>query len=126
VISWTYEGYFGRMLNTIRPYRPTVPAGVPPESLWGREDYVVGLFGGPVGDVSAQRGVLKVDRFGSSQAVHDYFKTHYGPTIDAYRAIGDNPVFSATLDAQLVELAEQYLDRGVMGWEYLLLTARKR
>jgi hypothetical protein len=35
-------------------------------------------------------------------------------------------VLSATLDAQLIELAEQHLNDGVMEWEYLLLTARKR
>jgi SAM-dependent methyltransferase len=126
VVSWTYEGFFGQMLNTIRPYWPTLSPGVPPESLWGREDYAVGLLGDRVSDVSTQRGRLKVDRFDSGQAVHDYFKTHYGPTINAYRTIGDNAVLSATLDAQLVGLAEQYLDDGVMQWEYLLLTARKR
>ncbi|MBO0884121.1 MAG: class I SAM-dependent methyltransferase [Mycobacterium sp.] len=126
VISWTYEGFFGQLLNTIRPYRPTVSSGVPPESLWGREEYAAGLFGDRVSDVNTQRGMLKVDRFGSAQAVHDYFKTHYGPTINAYRAIGDNAVLSTTLDAQLVGLAERYLDDDVMQWEYLLLTARKR
>jgi ubiquinone/menaquinone biosynthesis C-methylase UbiE len=126
VISWTYEGFFGQMLNTIRPYRPTVPSGAPPESLWGREDYAAGLLGGQVSDVNAQRRMLNVDRFGSAQAFHDYFKTHYGPTINAYRAIGDNAVLSATLDAQLLGLAERYLEDNAMQWEYLLLTARKR
>jgi ubiquinone/menaquinone biosynthesis C-methylase UbiE len=126
VISWTYEGFFGQMLNTIRPYRPTMTPGVPPESLWGRADYAAGLLGERVRAVSTQRAMLTVDRFDSAQAVHDYFKTHYGPTINAYRTIGDNPALSATLDAQLVELAEQYLDNGIMDWEYLLVTARKQ
>jgi ubiquinone/menaquinone biosynthesis C-methylase UbiE len=125
VISWTYEGFFGQLLNTIRPYRPTLLPGVPPESLWGREDYAAGLFGDRVSDVKTQRGTLKVDRFGSGQAVHDYFKTHYGPTINAYRTIGNNRVLSTTLDAQLIELAQQYLDNGVMEWEYLLLTSSR-
>jgi hypothetical protein len=35
-------------------------------------------------------------------------------------------VLVATLDAQLVELAQQHLNDGVMGWEYMLVTARKR
>ena len=126
VISWTYEGFFGQMLNTLRPYQPTVRPGVPPASLWGREDYAAGLLGERVSDVSTRRGMLKVDRFNSAHAVHDYFKNHYGPTINAYRAIGNNPVLTATLDAQLVELAERHIRRGVMGWEYLLVTARKR
>jgi ubiquinone/menaquinone biosynthesis C-methylase UbiE len=126
VISWTYEGFFGQMLNTLRPYQPTVRPGVPPASLWGREDYAAGLLDERVSDVSTRRGLLKVDRFNSAQAVHEYFKNHYGPTINAYRTIGNNPVLTATLDAQLVELAEQHLRHGVMGWEYLLVTARKR
>jgi ubiquinone/menaquinone biosynthesis C-methylase UbiE len=126
LISWTYEGFFGRMLNTIRPYRPTLAPGVPPASLWGREDYAVGLLGDRVRDVSTRRGTLAVDRFVSAQAVHDYFKSHYGPTINAYRTIGNQPVLTATLDTQLTELAAQHLDNGVMQWEYLLLTAEKR
>jgi ubiquinone/menaquinone biosynthesis C-methylase UbiE len=126
VISWTYEGFFGQMLNTLRPYQPTVRPGRPPASLWGREAYAAGLLGGRVRDVSARRGMLAVNRFDSANAVHDYFKNHYGPTINAYRTIGNNPVLAATLDAQLVELAEKHLRDGVMGWEYLLVTAKKR
>ena len=126
VISWTYEGFFGQMLNTLRPYQPTVRPGGPPASLWGREDYAGGLLGGRVRDISARRGMLAVDRFDSAHAVHNYFKNHYGPTINAYRTIGNNPVLAATLDAQLVELTEKHLRDGVMEWEYLLVTARKR
>jgi hypothetical protein len=72
--------------------------------------------------------MLEVNRFDSAEAVHDYFKNHYGPTIEAYANIGDNPVLAAELDAELVELvelAQQYLADGAMGWEYLLLTAQK-
>ena len=126
VISWTYEGFFGQMLNALRPYQPTVRPGTPPSSLWGREDYAVGLLGERVSDVRTRRAMLKVNRFNSAQAVHEYFKNHYGPTINAYRTIGNNSVLAATLDAQLVELAQQHLNDGVMGWEYLIVTARKR
>ncbi|EUA09038.1 hypothetical protein I553_10095 [Mycobacterium xenopi 4042] len=75
--------------------------------------------------ISARRGMLTVDRFDSAEAVHEYFKNHYGPTISAYRSIADNPVLVASLDAQLVELARSHLRDGVMQWEYLLVTARK-
>jgi ubiquinone/menaquinone biosynthesis C-methylase UbiE len=126
LISWTYDGFFGQMLNTIRPYQPTVRPGMPPASLWGHEDYVIGLLGDRVPVISARRGMLTVDRFDSAQAVHDYFKNHYGPTINAYRTIGENSVLAATLDAQLIELAQQHLHDGTMGWGYLLVTARKR
>jgi ubiquinone/menaquinone biosynthesis C-methylase UbiE len=126
VISWTHQGFFGQMLATIRPYRPMMLPGVPPAALWGREDYVTGLLGDCVSDISTKRQRLTVDRFGSAQEVHEYFKTHYGPTINAYRNIADNPVLTATLDAQLIELVAQHLDNGVMAWEYLLFTAEKR
>jgi SAM-dependent methyltransferase len=126
VISWTCEGFFGRMLAAIRPYRPSLSPAVPPAALWGREGYVTGLLGDRVDHVAAVRGMLKVDRFDCAAAVHGYFKNHYGPTIEAYANIGHNRVLAAELDAQLVELAEQYLTDGVMGWEYLLVTAEKR
>ncbi|MGH3968551.1 MAG: class I SAM-dependent methyltransferase [Mycobacterium sp.] len=125
VISWTHEGFFGQMLTALRPYRPTLMPGVPPAALWGREDYVRGLLGERVGEISAQRGMLRVDRFHSAEAVHEYVKDHYGPTINAYRNIGDNPVLAAELDTQLIELARRHFTRGVMEWEYLLVTARK-
>jgi len=67
--------------------------------------------------------MLKVNRFGSAQDVHDYFKNHYGPTIEAYANISQNRVLTAELDAQLTELAQHYLADGTMEWEYLLLTA---
>jgi hypothetical protein len=35
-------------------------------------------------------------------------------------------VLTAELDAQLTELAQQYLADGTMQWEYLLLIADKR
>jgi ubiquinone/menaquinone biosynthesis C-methylase UbiE len=126
VISWTPEGWFGRMLATIRPYWPTLLPGVPPAVLWGRADYVRGLLGNRVTDITTQRAMLRVDRFDSAETVDDYFKNHYGPTINAYRHIGDNPVLAAALDAELTELSRQYLVDGAMEWEYLLVTARKR
>ena len=126
VISWTPEGFFGRMLAAIRPCRPSLSTALPPATLWGREGYIAGLFGDRIGSVATARGMLEVNRFDSAEAVHDYFKNHYGPTIEAYANIGDNPVLAAELDAQLVELAQQYLANGAMGWEYLLLTAQKR
>jgi ubiquinone/menaquinone biosynthesis C-methylase UbiE len=126
VISWTAEGFFGRMLAAIRPYRPSLSAAMPPAALWGREGYLAGLLGDRIGRVTMLRGLLDVSRFDCAQAVHDYFKNHYGPTIEAYANIGNNPVLAAELDAQLVELAQQYLVDGAMQWEYLLLTAEKR
>lgn len=126
LISWTHEGFFGRMLATIRPYRPSLSSALAPSALWGREAYIRGLLGDRVTDVTTQRGLLRVTRFDTARAVHEYFKNNYGPTIEAYDNIGSNQVLAAELDAQLVELADEYLINGAMDWEYLLLTAIKR
>jgi ubiquinone/menaquinone biosynthesis C-methylase UbiE len=126
VISWTPTGFFGRMLATIRPYRPTLSAAVPPAALWGREDYVLRLLGDRITGVRVDRKMLTVNRFDSAEEVHSYFRNHYGPTIEAFANIGDNAVLAAALDAQLVELAREFMQDGVMEWEYLLLTAMKR
>ena len=45
VISWTLEGFFGRILAAISPYRPSGPTTVPMSALWGREPYVRALLG---------------------------------------------------------------------------------
>ncbi|MBV8788215.1 MAG: methyltransferase domain-containing protein [Mycobacterium sp.] len=126
VISWTNEGFFGRMLSTIRPYRPSLSQAVPPATLWGRERYVTALLGDRVDRVKTARGLLDVNRFDSAEAVHTYFKNNYGPTIETYANICHNRLLSDDLDAQLVELAQQHLANGTMRWEYLLLTAEKR
>jgi ubiquinone/menaquinone biosynthesis C-methylase UbiE len=126
LISWTAEGFFGRMLATIRPYRPSLSPAVPPATLWGREGYIAGLLGDRIRGVETKRGGWAVHRFDNGEAVHDYFKNHYGPTIEAYANIRHNRVLTAELDAQLTELAEQYLTDGIMEWEYLLLIADKR
>ncbi|MDP7735473.1 class I SAM-dependent methyltransferase [Mycobacterium paragordonae] len=125
LISWTHEGFFGRMLATIRPYRPSLSSALPPSALWGREAYIAGMLGSRAVGVDSGRGLLEVTRFDTAQEVHDYFKNNYGPTIEAYENIGGNRVLAAELDAQLVELADEYLTSGVMEWEYLLLTADK-
>ena len=59
-------------------------------------------------------------------AFRDYFKARYGPTIAVYRALADEPDRVAALDAALADLGDRHLTDGVMAWEYLLLTARRR
>ncbi|WP_373139386.1 class I SAM-dependent methyltransferase [Mycobacterium marinum] len=126
VLSWTPEGFYGQLLSTLRPYRPTLPMGAPHEVWWGREDYIGNLFSDHVCDVRTQRGSLRVERFGQPEECVDYFKDYYGPTINAYRNISDAPHRVAQLDAELIELSREYLTDGVMEWEYLIFTARKR
>ncbi len=125
LISWTPEGFYGRMLSAIRPYRPTLPAGAPHEVWWGREEYVSDLFCEHVSDIRTRRDTLQVGRFSSPEACRDYFKGCYGPVINAYRNIADDPALIAALDGALTELCREYFTDGVMEWEYLIFIARK-
>ncbi|HZB18239.1 MAG TPA: methyltransferase domain-containing protein [Blastococcus sp.] len=129
LISWTPEGFIGQMFATMKPYAPPPPPGASPPPLWGREEHVRELLGDRVTDVSTERRLLSVERFGAPEDFRDYFKARYGPTIAVYRSLADQPERAAELDAQLAELARR-MDRGkgatVVDWEYLLLTATKK
>jgi ubiquinone/menaquinone biosynthesis C-methylase UbiE len=127
VISWTPEGFVGDLFRTMKPYAPPPPPGAQPPPLWGDEDHVRALLGDRVTDVEARRRTLEVDMFATPEALRDYFKRVYGPTIAVFRYIADDPEKVAALDRDLVALAERF-DRGTGGalvtdWEYLVLTA---
>jgi SAM-dependent methyltransferase len=126
VISWTPEGFIGRLFATMKPYVPSPPAGVSAPPLWGNEAHVRALLGDAVADVTTERCALTVDAFPDGAAFRDYFKANYGPTIAAYRGIADDPDRVAALDADIGALADRSISGGSMDWEYLLVTARKR
>jgi hypothetical protein len=89
---------------------------------------VRGLLGDRVTDVVARRQTVTVTDFRTPEEWRDFWKTAYGPTIVAYRTIGDDPERIAALDRDLAALAARYdrgTDRTVLEWEYLLLTARR-
>ncbi|KUI24838.1 hypothetical protein AU196_15120 [Mycobacterium sp. IS-1742] len=126
LINWTPEGHIGRLFATMKPYMPTPPPGASPPPLWGREEHVRELFGDRVTDVVAQRRTLPVTHFADGAEFRDYFKAVYGPTIAAYRNIGDDADRAAQLDADIARLGDELMGGSSrMEWEYLLLTARK-
>jgi SAM-dependent methyltransferase len=126
--SWTPEGFIGRMFATMKPFAPPPPPGAQPPPLWGDEQHVRDLLGDRVAEVTAVRRTVRVDAFDHPAHFRDYFKAAYGPTIVAYRNLGDDAERVAELDAALEDLAERS-DQGdgdfAMEWEYLLLTARR-
>ena len=130
VLSWTPQGFVGQMLGTMRPYAAAPPPGAQPPPLWGDEQHVRELFGGRVRDVSVSLGTVRIDKFARAEDFRDYFASHYGPTIAAYRNVADDRERVAALDRDLVELAERH-DQGSgerlsLGWEYLIVTAVKK
>ncbi|MFD5232348.1 class I SAM-dependent methyltransferase [Streptomyces qaidamensis] len=130
LLSWTPQGFIGRMFAAMKPYAPPPPPGAQPPPLWGDEDHVRALLGGRVTDVSAERRTVRVDRFETPEMFRDYFKERYGPTISVYKNIAGEPERAAALDGALVDLARDG-DQGtgsggtVLEWEYLLFTARR-
>ena len=126
LLSWTPQGFIGQLFATMRPYVPAPPPGVQPPPLWGDADHVRGLLGDRVTRVEARRQALTVDHFSTGAEFREYFKSHYGPTIAAYRANAGDPDRVAALDRDIAALGERFADgRGVMEWEYLLLTATR-
>ncbi|MEU1934536.1 class I SAM-dependent methyltransferase [Streptomyces coeruleorubidus] len=130
LLSWTPQGFIGRMFATMKPYAPPPPPGAQPPPLWGDEDHVRALLADRVTDVRAERRTVRVDRFETPEAFRDYFKERYGPTITVYKNIAGDPERTAALDRDLADLARDG-DLGTGGggtaleWEYLLLTARR-
>lgn len=126
LLNWTPEGFVGRLFAAMKPFAPAPPPGVQPAPLWGNEDHVRELVGDRVTDLRFRRQTLRVDRFRGSSDFREYFKSHYGPTIVAYRGIADDPERTAELDAALDGLAASFDDpAGGMDWEYVVVTMVK-
>ncbi len=124
LINWTPEGFIGQLFATMKPYAAPPPPGAQPPPLWGNEAHVRALFGDRVDDVRAERRTLRVEHFATAEAFRDYFKSHYGPTLAAYKNSSER---HDELDRDLADLARRYdLGNGAMDWEYLLFTAIKR
>jgi ubiquinone/menaquinone biosynthesis C-methylase UbiE len=126
VLSWTPEGFIGQMFATMKPYAPPPPPGAQPPPLWGSEEHVRELFGDRIRETSAHRQKVRIDRFPTAEAFRDFFKACYGPTIVAYRSLGDDAERIAALDRALADLGDRHLSDHRMAWEYLVVTATRR
>ncbi|MDQ1053499.1 ubiquinone/menaquinone biosynthesis C-methylase UbiE [Arthrobacter sp. SORGH_AS 212] len=130
LLSWTPEGFVGRMFATMKPFAPPPPPGAQPAPLWGSEEHVRELLGDRVTDVTVRKQALAVRSFHQPGDFVRYFKSHYGPTIAVYKHIGADADKVRELDQALTELADSFGDAHgdtpfQMEWEYLLFTARK-
>jgi ubiquinone/menaquinone biosynthesis C-methylase UbiE len=130
LLSWTPEGFIGRMFAAMKPFAPPPPPGAQPAPLWGSEDHVRELLGDRVTDVQARKQSLAVRSFHQAEDFVRYFKSHYGPTISVYKFISEDGDKVKALDAALTDLAESFGDAHgdspfQLEWEYLLFTAKK-
>ncbi len=126
VISWTADGFVGRLLATVRPYLPPPPVGSRPPTTWGDPDQVRDLLGSGVSDVEARVGRVRVDGFSSPAEFRSYFSSGYGPLVAAFQGLSDTPERRVALEAALDDLAGAAMIDGAMEWEYLMVTANRR
>ncbi len=127
ILSWTPEGFIGRLFATMRDFVPAPPAGVQPPPLWGEETHVRELFGDRVDGLALDRDHIEVDLFPGPGDFRTYFRDNYGPTLMAYRGLADQPDRTAALDAALDALAADADEgSGRMRWEYVVLSGRRR
>ena len=125
LVSWTPEGFIGRMFAAKKPYAAPPPPGAQPPPLWGSEAHVRDLFGDRVDGFTTEKRTVTVP-FASGEEFRDFFKRTYGPTIATYRLIAGDADKVEALDAALAALGREALaDGGRMRWEYLLVTARR-
>lgn len=130
LLSWTPEGFLGKMFAAMKPFGPPPPPGAQPPVLWGSEEHVRELFGDRITDIQARKQTVKISSFRKPEDFVRYFKSHYGPTISVYKFITEDGDKVKELDKALTDLAESFGDAHGdtpfhMEWEYLLFTAKK-
>ncbi|UZX03481.1 class I SAM-dependent methyltransferase [Arthrobacter sp. CDRTa11] len=131
LLSWTPDGFIGRMFAAMKPFAPPPPPGAQPPPLWGSEVHVRELLGDRITDVQARTQTVSITSFHRPDDFLHYFKSHYGPTISVYKFLAGDEEKITALDKALTELADTFSDAhgdapSQMDWEYLLLTARKQ
>ncbi len=127
VLSWTPNGFIGQLFATMKPYAPPPPPGASPAPLWGSVDARARALRRPGRRgrrPSSARCGSTASRRAPSSATSS--RPNYGPTIAVYRFIADDAAKVAALDADMAALGDRFLRDGVMPWEYLIVTAKRR
>jgi ubiquinone/menaquinone biosynthesis C-methylase UbiE len=123
LLSWTPEGFVGRLFATMKPFAPPPPPGASPAPLWGREDHVRELLGDGVRELRAEKRTATFAVSDSPEAFREWWKRNYGPTIAVYRSLAGDPHRTAELDAAFVQMLTETRSGGAWQAEYLLVTA---
>lgn len=126
LLSWTPEGFVGRLLATMKPFAPAPPPGASPAPLWGDEQHVRGLLGDGVRDLRVERRTASFAVESTPEGFREWWKRTYGPTIAVYTSLADDPGRAAELDAAfLAMLADTQQPDRTWTAEYLLVVATR-
>jgi ubiquinone/menaquinone biosynthesis C-methylase UbiE len=83
--NWTPDGHAGQMFKLSGKYIPPPP--MPPPVLWGVPETVAERFGDSVTDLkTTPRLADMIFEYGPAEVV-EHFRTYFGPTIMAFKAI---------------------------------------
>jgi SAM-dependent methyltransferase len=124
--SWTPEGFLGDLFRAVSRHVPP-PAGVASVFTWGKESGLQGLFRDRARIVHTDRRDF-VFRYESAAHFVDVFRTYYGPTYQAFRALDERG--QKQLEADLTGVLMKY-DRGgtrglIVAGEYLEAVLERR
>jgi 2-polyprenyl-6-hydroxyphenyl methylase/3-demethylubiquinone-9 3-methyltransferase len=128
--NWPPEGWVGQFFLTMLPFMPPPPPGATPPLAWGVEDHVRSLFGDGISELTFTREVQPVDHFATPEALIDYYKENFGPTIMAYKSLAGDPERTADLDAALLDFATRMNlaaadEPARFEFEYVVVVARR-
>jgi ubiquinone/menaquinone biosynthesis C-methylase UbiE len=117
--SWTPEGFLGDLFRAVTRHVPA-PKGLGSPFAWGKESGLRDLFLDRARLVHAERRDF-VFRYESAAHFIDLFRTYYGPTHQAFRALDESG--QKQLEADLTGVLMKY-DRGgarglIVAGEYL-------
>jgi ubiquinone/menaquinone biosynthesis C-methylase UbiE len=102
--SWAPDGFIGELFRAVAAYVP-LPAGLASPLLWGTEAHIHDLLGDELAWLEVAERTFTF-RFAAPAEFVSFFRTWYGPTIDAFAALD---VEAATaLEAELIALVEQF------------------
>jgi ubiquinone/menaquinone biosynthesis C-methylase UbiE len=124
--SWTAEGFLGEFFKAVAARVPP-PAGMPSPFVWGSEEKLATLFGERARVLRSERKPF-VFRYRSADHMLETFRTFYGPTLQAFKALDEQG--QAELTKELTALFKR-ADRGggrafAVPAEYLEIVLEKR
>jgi ubiquinone/menaquinone biosynthesis C-methylase UbiE len=124
--SWTPEGFLGDLFRAVSRHVPP-PAGLVSPFEWGKESGLTALFQARARLVHAERRDFTF-RYESAAHFIDVFRTYYGPTHMAFRALDEHG--QKQLEADLTGVLMKH-DRGgvrglIVAGEYLQAVLERR
>ena len=124
--NWTPDGFAGQMFKLGGKYVP--PPSMPAPVLWGVPDIVAERFGDRVTDLKTTPRFAEFHFEYGPDGVAEHFKTYFGPTVMALKAMGEENHEPFTRD--LIELWSKNNERSdgstQVRSEYLEVIAKKK